>query len=103
MLNYLVVYSLLLTMFISLIVQPVGSGAYGADDAIATGMGVTNGANAFSDFASFAWPTDAAAQVRVRQAMYVCEYVCLALGTWRTSHSLFDAIFQYQILSTGLP
>lgn len=103
MLNYLVVYSLLLTMFISLIVLHVGSGAYAGDDAVASGMAVTNGANAFADFASFAWPTDAAAQVRVRQGLYVCEYVCLALGTWRTSHSLFDAIFQYQILSTGLP
>ena len=97
-LNYLVVCSLLLTIYVSLIV----SGGSVFD--VRTGVdGIAAGLGAWADLPAFAWPGDEDAQAALRRALYAIEYGLLGLGMASSTIGMFVAVFFYIMVSTGLP
>ena len=78
-LNFTVIFSLFLTIYISILVMHAGNPAYAYDVAsrelggIAFGSGDHSGA--WYDLASYAWPGDADAQRSLRRHLYLAE-VC---------------------------
>jgi hypothetical protein len=104
-LNYTVLDSLILTIFVSLVVLHAGGNAYtvGAND-VAQRLGDPTGAHsAWADLATFLSPEDATTQEAIRRVTYCCEYIGLAIGTLLCSVGLWETLFFYQTVSTGLP
>jgi hypothetical protein len=105
LLNYAVLSSLLMTIFVSLIVVHSSRG-YEVD-------GPTNGVEAFgedaaergmyADFATFVYADDLAARQTLRRVFYWLESVILVIGFSMQTFGLLKSTFLYALMSVGLP
>ena len=106
-LNYTVVYSLFLTIFVSLAVLHAGRNAYEIpEEDVALRIGSyysEEGREIFADLATYAWPADFAAQLSLRRSLYEGEYISLAFGTVACIIGLLDSLLLYISMSTALP
>ena len=110
-LNFTVLFSLLLTIAISLAVMHAGGFAYTSSSSsnANTNTSATSPA-AFgddalwtADFATFAWISDLAAQESVRRVFYAAEIGLLALCTLMFSVGLWESIILFTAFGTALP
>ena len=106
-LNYTVVYSLFLTIFVSLAVLHAGRNAYEIpEEDVALRIGSyynEEGREIFADLATYAWPADFVAQLSLRRSLYKGEFVSLAFGTVACIIGLLDSLLLYISMSTALP
>ena len=104
MLNWSVVFSLLLTIYISIAVLHSGAYAYvAAPERLFSGPQGAESHNAWSDLASFAWPDDDVAQASLRRGLYVAECVCVALGVVLCTIGMFISLIMYAAFGMALP
>ena len=109
-LNFSVLSSLFLTIFVALAIQHAGAPAYAKaaaedDDAFAVispfGDGPTDGI--WNDFAGFAWPNDAIAQRKLRRSLYVGECVTLTLAIYVCLWGLVQQLLMFTSYGAALP
>ena len=104
-LNYSVIFSLFLTIYLSLSVMHAGKSAYETDEsttALRLGASWDHSVYPWHDFAKYAYPNDAEAQAATRRALYVVECAMLLLGTFASYLGLFETLLLYRSLSVGL-
>ena len=105
LLNWTVILSLFLTIYVTLAVMHSGSVAYEhgtAQTHWAFGDGSAD-AGAWSDLATFAWPDDDEAQQGLRRGLYVAECAFVAFGCCLCMCGLMNVLVIYSFFSTALP
>ena len=103
LLNYAVLLSLFLTVYITLIILHVTRG-YDLESAPAeSSFELLEPRNMYGDFASFAYPDDTASQRVVRRFFHWGECIWLNVGLCAVTHTLNLASCYYTMMSTGLP
>ena len=90
-----VIYSLLLTIYVTLTVMAAGTSAY------TTPFGEDE--DAWTDLAHWCWPDDVDARVALRRSAYVGECVVNATGALICLVGIWEANFLYLSFGTGLP
>ena len=115
MLNWTILQSLFLTIFVSLAVLNNGAPAYPLSanahlvfvaDPQAAASGAARGATsaaAWGDLASFAAPSDLEAQASIRRGLYVAECALIAAGLVACVVALMTANLCYGYIGAGLP
>ena len=101
-LNWSVIFSLLLTMYISIAVLHSGASAYVKDPDALFSVG-SEAQRAWGDLPSFAWPEDEAAQAGLRRGLYVGECMCIAIGVAYCTIGLVIALIMYTAFGMALP
>jgi len=108
-LNMMVIYSLLLTLYVSMIIMTAGGVAYTAPDemtaAVDLAFGATdvNHSSAWADFASWAWPSDLLAQQSLRRGCYIAEFTVNVIGVVVCLLGLYEGIVYLLVWGNGLP
>ena len=105
LLNYAVLSSLLMTMFVTLIILHCTRG-YEVDGPSGGNVLLGDAARArsiYADVATYAWPLDEAAQVATRRVFHWLECLTLVVGLSCQTFSLLKSTFLYSIISVGLP
>ena len=100
-LNYSMIVTLTLTIYVALIALKTGESAYYPDDHYEADPTVSLYADR-CDFAAWIWPGDMEAQRGLRRGLYCAECVTLALGPIACFMGLEECLFLYTCLSTGL-
>ena len=106
-LNWTVILSLFLTIYVSLAVMHSGNGAYAIDNLAQDPFGADDESSQFlawRDLASYAWPgDDEAAQAGLRRSFYIGECVCIALGMFFCSSGLLNTLIIYSVFGAAFP
>ena len=95
-LNYTVLDSLILTIFVSLVVMHAGGNAYAvttSDVAQRLGSDPIGDHRAWADLATFLSPMDVPTQEAIRRVVYILEYISLAIGTLLCTTGLWETLF----------
>ena len=104
-LNYAVIATLALTVFVTLGVLHAGGNAYGVSPE-EVGLNLDpehNGAHPFTDLATWAWPADALAQANLRRVLYCIECGLIAYGMMLCGICFFEALCLFIVTTTALP
>lgn len=106
-LNMTVIYSLLLTIFVTLTVIHAGTPVYAAtldDDGASAGAAIFGDQHdAWAELAQWCWPADMESKAALRRGFYVGECVVNSLGALVCFAGLWEANFLYVAFGTGLP
>lgn len=108
MLNWTVLLSLFLTIYVTLAVIHSGAPAYRPIDqneqqlAFAT-RGEDSEYAIWGDLASFAWPDDVEAQAGLRRGLYVAECITIVVCLLLCGSGLMTAVCIYSFVGAGLP
>lgn len=103
-LNWSVINSLFLTIFVGMAVMHAGSPAYnGVDVQRAAFESSDDSAYAYGDLASLAWPDDADAAAGLRRAFYAAECSLTIVGIVLCLVSILTTVSIYDSLSVSLP
>lgn len=113
-LNYTVLFSLFLTISISLLVMHAGSSAYAASAASDTTLAFhsldTNDTllgvpvrDAWGDLAAFAWPEALETQRSMRRSFYAAECAFLGLSAFMFVCGVYEGCLLFVVFGTGLP
>ena len=103
-LNYTVLATLMFTLFVSLATSHAGTEAYQTLSAdVANRMRVDGDASMYADFATWSWPNDSSAQVRVRRVLYCVECGTIAVGILACACGFCEALFLFMMSATALP
>lgn len=104
-LNMTVIYSLLLTIFVTLTVIHAGAPIYATtlDGASAGAAMFGDQHDAWAELAQWCWPEDMEAKAALRRAFYVAECVVNSLGALVCFAGLWEANFLYVAFGAGLP
>ena len=115
-LNYTVLFSLFLTISISLLVMHAGEPAYSTETNIGafhgpngvhgnlTEAGISNTSrDAWADLASFAWPDSLETQTSLRRSLYAAECAFLGLSSFMFMCGVYEALLLFVAFGAGLP
>ena len=104
-LNMTVIYSLLLTIFVTLTVMHAGAPMYHTTAASAADATAVFGAqyDAWAELAQWCWPADPDAKAALRRGVYVGECAVNAFGALVCLWGIWEANFLYLAFGTGLP
>ena len=106
-LNFSVLSSLFLTIFVALAVQHAGSAAY-YDNGTRESPFIDKQEDwddygAWSDLATYAWPHDTMAQRKLRRALYIGECVVLFAGIFVCLAALIQQLLVFTMYGASLP
>ena len=106
LLNYSVLSSLIMTIFVTIILLHVPRN-YEVDGPAGDGLDILGPdaveRSVYADVATFAWPNDATAQRNLRRVFHWIESIVLVSGFSAQSFALLKSTFLYTILTVGLP
>ena len=106
-LNWSVIFSLFLTIFVTLAVMHAGSAPYEPDSSARPSFAADSeeGASfgAWLDLATYLRPEDAEAQSYLRRAFYVCECAFVGFGVFACLLGLNIAMNMYTFVGSALP
>ena len=113
-LNYTVLFSLFLTISISLLVMHAGSSAYATSDATVAFHGLGDPAtndtllaspvrDAWADLAAFAWPEALDTQRSMRRSFYAAECALLGLSAFMFVCGVYEGCLLFVVFGAGLP
>ena len=109
-LNWSVILSLFLTIYVAMAVMHTGSAAYAPQGAQrvafvgADGLGQQPPVEfAWGDLASYAWPNDPIAAAGLRRGLYVAECVSIIAGIVSCLAGIVNTVSIYDGLSVGTP
>ena len=104
-LNMTVIYSLLLTIYVTLSVMAAGTSAYVTPlpDAASHHYVFGEDEDAWADLAQWCWPDDVGARAALRRSAYVGECVINAVGALVCLVGMWEANFLYLSFGQGLP
>ena len=98
-LNWSVVLSLALSLFVSMAILHTGNAAYSTVDAAHWAFDDS----AWSDLASYAWPEDLDAQAALRRGLYIGECVTVCLAILMCISGLTFILILYTAFGAALP
>ena len=106
-LNFTVIFSLFLTINVSILVMHAGNPAYAYDvshrEASSIAFGGGDDAAAWSDLASYTWPEDPSAQRSLRRHLYLAEVLSLLTHIFLCLQGMIYSTFNFSFLGPGLP
>ena len=103
-LNWSVILSLFLTIYVSLAVLHTGNAAYvGSHQESSFTVDADDDSWAWGDLASFAWPLDEEARHGLRRGLYVAECVFVGFGFSVSFLGLMNVVLLYSAFGTGIP
>ena len=107
--NFAVTFSIFLTLTVALLTLNVGTFLYATDptavdlDDLVFGFGDAEASLVFSDFATYAWPGDAASQASLRRGLSIAEATLLSVAFFAQSWGLNTAFSLQTAFGTALP
>ena len=102
MLNWSVIFSLFMTIFVSVAILHTGSPAYATLESQHTAFGM-DGPSEYTDLASFIWPEDEQAQADARRRLYTGEVVMVAIGITCCASALIIVLILYTAFGASIP
>ena len=105
-LNWTILLSLFLTIYVSLAIMHSGEPAYAAHSkvvAFGTDDELPSAYAPWTDFASYAWPDDAHAQAKLRRSFYIGECITIGLGLFFCATGLMNVLIVYSVFGAAFP